>query len=146
LENADLKIQEAVNQGLSDSRILAFEERGAAVARLAPRRRFDTHPGEKCWYVLTRDLPRAWFQPSIDLKASRSRALKWLRAAGKLADKDGKRIARVDAINVMNRMFGLSMHAATQVWDGNEHPSKGGQGKIPKGKKVPIDDLMKVTF
>lgn len=145
LEKADLKIQEAVNQGLSDSRILAFEERGAAVVRLAPRRRFDTHPGEKCWYVLTRDLPNAWFQPSIDLKASRSRALKWLREAGKLADKDGKRIARVDAIDVMNRMFGLSMHAATQVWDGNEHPSKGGQGKIPKGKKVPLDDLMKIT-
>jgi hypothetical protein len=145
LNNADLKIREAVNQGLSDSRILAFEERGATVVRLAPKRRFEAHLDEKCWYVLTRDLPNAWFQSSIDLKASRSRALKWLREAGKLADKDGKRIARVDAIDVMNRMFGLSMHAATQVWDGNEHPSKGGQGKIPKGKKVPLDDLMKIT-
>ena len=115
------------------------------MVRLAPKHRFEAHPGEKCWYVLTRDLPNAWFQPSIDLKASRSSALKWLRKAGKLADKDGKRIARLDAIDVMYRMFGLSMHAATQVWDGNEHPSKGKQGSIRKGMKVPLDDLMKIT-
>jgi hypothetical protein len=146
LENADLRIQEVVNQGLSDSRILAFEERGAAAVRLAPRRSFDIHLGEKCWYLLTRDLPKAWFQPSIDLKSSREKAETWLSKAGELAVMDGKRIARDDAIEVMSKKFELSTHAATRVWDGRKNPSKGGQGRIPKGKKVLFDDLVNLRF
>jgi hypothetical protein len=146
LQNADIKIREAVNQGLSDSRILAFEERGTVAVRLAPGRSFDTHPGEKCWYVLTRDLPNAWFQPSIGLKSPRAEAETWLGKAGELAVKNGKRIARDDAIEAMTIKFGLSKNAATRVWDGRKNPSRGGQGRIPMGKKVLFDDLMKIAF
>ncbi|WP_395541041.1 hypothetical protein [Neotabrizicola sp. sgz301269] len=127
--------------GLAETRILAFEDRPQASVQISPSRNILAHPKDSTWYFLTRDLPPNWFKTRLPKHLAIIEARRWLERAGKEITARGKRMSRADGIAVMTEKFGLSTAAATEAWDGCEHPSRRASGRIPASMVVKLSEI-----
>lgn len=144
LEALKREVEDAIGACISETRILAIEERGAVSLQISPARDMASHPRGTTWYLLTRDLPEAWFREKPGKRDAERKAAAWLVRAGRECQVSGKRMSRTDGMEVMTAQFGLSRSAAERLWSTADHPSKGQGGRIPSHQRISLKEIREI--
>ena len=146
LETLNERVQESFNQAIFEGRILVAEETPNGDRLIFPELALEAISNTRkrhFHFLLTRDLPRKWFQRKETVKQKKVKATRWLERAYKEIDLEGKRWSGKDVRIVLEEVFELSEDAAKDVWGKADIPNRGRLGNIPKSERADINKLRK---
>ena len=135
------QLEDTVRNALASGRIICCED-GSQGARVVPPSLFSRKwkSGKDCYYCFTRDLPKAWFSTSGQLRTRRRDAAKWMNETYLHFQSEGRTAGIGDLKTVAAKKFELTPNAVKDAWrDFNPKPSQ--PGNCPRLKRVTLKEI-----
>jgi hypothetical protein len=146
LKQLNVQLKTIVAEGLKDGHILMSEDLGSTSRLVHPSsaKVRSAIGGKRYAYCFAGDLPKSWLDTFQTLPKRRLRAAKWMIRAHNKIHKDGKRVTRIQLIDVAIGRYKLKPNAASDAWDIARRDLQVSKGDLTDNARVDTSEINKI--